>query len=408
MLLRHAAHTDTGRMRDHNEDFYAIELGEQQAAGALFVVCDGMGGYARGEVASALATEVIITQYYAAAGLEPDRALTEAFQRANRAVLQQGGGEMGTTGVAALFQAGEAVIANVGDCRAYLVHAGQPRQITRDHSFVAEQVRAGVLTAEEAEHSAYRHIITRAIGQQSDLDIDLFHVPLQQGDVLVLCSDGLHGQVNADEIALAVTRVSLEQACRSLVKLANERGGPDNITIIAVAVDDPGFVSGGDTTADQNTAPRAASQTERLATQPPTARRTGDNIARTASPGRPRLEGPATRPPIPAPPAQPTAESGWRFGLWFASTLLLASIVFGIFYTVMYGDLPASAPVLAPPPTLTPLSSTAAPATVQPGTAPLASPTPTPPSRVAPTIPPRNLDLEPLKIVPLPAAPTSL
>ncbi len=419
MLLRHAAHTDTGRMRDHNEDCYVIELGERHAdAGALFVVCDGMGGYARGEVASALAAEVIVTQYYAAAGPEPELALAEAFQRANREVLRQGGGEMGTTGVAALFRAGEVVIANVGDCRAYLVRAGQPHQITRDHSFVAEQVEAGMLTAEEAERSSYRHIITRAIGQQSDLDVDLFHKPLQQGDVIVLCSDGLHGQVNADEIALAVTKVPLEQACHSLVKLANERGGPDNITIVAVAVDDLASSSEAITPDDHDTASPSGSQTTRRATQAPAAHHAGAHEA-VAPPGRSGMRRSVTQPPALAPVAQPTTGSSWRFGLWLASTLLLASIIFGTYYAVMHADLATSNRRIIPPLTTpTRLGSTTAPARTQPeAVTSMTSPSPasrtatpgtaTPRSRSTPTTPPSDRELVPLRTGPSPTTPTS-
>ncbi|HEX6292872.1 MAG TPA: PP2C family serine/threonine-protein phosphatase [Herpetosiphonaceae bacterium] len=237
MQLRHAARTDVGKTRDHNEDSYGMEAGgERAAAGALFVVCDGIGGYASGEVASDLAVKTIIDRFYAGADQPPEVALSAAFQEANRVVFNQGGGKMGTTGVAAQFRDDVAVIANVGDCRAYLIRSGKARQITHDHSFVAEQVAAGMLTAEQARESSYRHIITRAIGHRPEIEVDTFREPLLQGDVVVLCSDGLHGQVEPDEIALAVTKVPLDDACRGLVKLANERGGPDNITIIAVEV----------------------------------------------------------------------------------------------------------------------------------------------------------------------------
>ena len=237
MQLRHAARTDAGKTRDHNEDSYGVEIGgERAAAGALFVVCDGIGGYASGEVASDLAVKTIIARFYAANGRDPEEALGAAVAEANRTVFQQGGGKMGTTTVAALLRDDALIVANVGDCRAYLVRNERPRQITRDHSFVAEQVAAGVLTEEQARESSYRHIITRAIGHRPEIEIDLFREPLLQDDIVVLCSDGLHGQVEPDEIALAVTKVPLDDACRALIKLANDRGGPDNITVVAVQV----------------------------------------------------------------------------------------------------------------------------------------------------------------------------
>lgn len=141
MQLRHAANTDNGRARDHNEDTYAVDVSpEHAAAGALFVVCDGMGGYASGEVASELAVETIQTRYYAADPSEPQAALRNAFREANERVYREGGGKMGTTGVAALFRDNVVLLANVGDSRAYVLRGGAVRQLTQDHSFVAEQV----------------------------------------------------------------------------------------------------------------------------------------------------------------------------------------------------------------------------------------------------------------------------
>lgn len=256
MQLRHAARTDVGKTRDHNEDSYGVEAGsEHAAAGALFVVCDGIGGSVSGEVASDLGVKTIIARYYALVEQRgPEAALEQAFHDANTTVFKEGGGKMGTTGVAAVFRGDAVILANVGDCRAYLVRDGQLRQLTRDHSFVAEQVAAGILTEEQARESSYRNIITRAIGHRPEIDVDIFREPLLQDDVLVLCSDGLHGQVEPDEMALAFTKVGLDEACRALIKLANDRGGPDNITAVAVKVIELTFASD----ADRRRSPTAA------------------------------------------------------------------------------------------------------------------------------------------------------
>ncbi len=148
MQLRHAANTDNGRARDHNEDTFAIEAEPERAEhGALFVVCDGMGGFAAGEVASELAASTIRAQYYAAADLDPASALRAAFVDANLRIFSRGRGKMGTTSVAALFLDHRVLLANVGDSRAYLIRGDEICQVTRDHSFVAEQVSAGVLPA---------------------------------------------------------------------------------------------------------------------------------------------------------------------------------------------------------------------------------------------------------------------
>lgn len=378
MQLRHAARTDVGKTRDHNEDTYGVEVGgERAAAGALFVLCDGMGGFASGEVASDLAVKTIVARYYETENGEPDRALVNAFLAANETVFHQGGGKMGTTSVAALFRDDVVIIANVGDCRAYLIRDSHPRQLTRDHSFVAEQVAAGILTEAQARDSSYRHIITRAIGHRPELEVDTFREPLLQDDVVVLCSDGLHGLVSADEIALAVSKVALDDACRALIKLANDRGGPDNITVVAVRVVALSFAS--------ETPPAKANasvaKTARLdATATPAGEARGGTARMETSGGTPRTEpgyGPAplidrrkgdrrTTPPAPAaPPAAPSRGPLRSFLLWAALLLLLAVLLFGGYYYFLFlqGATPTASPSVAPRPALTPLGASA-PATV--------------------------------------------
>ncbi len=341
MLLRHAAATDVGQVRDHNEDTYAVKNGDgRDPVGALFVVCDGMGGYERGEVASDVAAKAITAYYNAHGQSEPEPLLRDAFAAANGDVLQQqGNGDMGTTAVAALVRRNIAMVANVGDCRAYLVRDGQPRQLTRDHSFVAEQVAAGILTAEQAKMSSFRNIVTRAIGNRNELEVDLYGEPLQVGDVLVLCSDGLHGQVDPDEIALAVTKVPLDKACQKLVELANARGGPDNITIVAARVEE----------LDEGVPLVAATATTATiaASAPPAAPTHGTNGAATT--------GSLARHAPVAPPLAPPVQRGGGSGiLWLATLLMVAALGFGG-YTLFRTRTPAAPPPAAAGlPTLTP------------------------------------------------------
>ncbi len=239
MKLRHSARTDVGKTRDHNEDDFGVGEGAGvDQYGELLIVCDGMGGHAAGEVASRLGVETILSTYYSDAS--PDRVdvLRRAFERANARIHAEGRGAMGTTGVAALFYQGMLHVANVGDSRAYLIRNDEICQVSRDHSLVGEQVAAGVLTADQARSSYYRNVITRALGYQAEVQVDLFHLPLQAGDTVVLCSDGLHGLVGDEEISEIVRLMPLADAVDRLIDLANERGGTDNITAIVAHVDE--------------------------------------------------------------------------------------------------------------------------------------------------------------------------
>ncbi len=233
MHIPYHARTDVGKTRDHNEDDYGYGEGP---LGDLLVVCDGMGGHASGEVASHLAVETIVDAYYSAGGADRGQALEEAFVRANELIYIEGRGTMGTTGVAALFVGDAAVVANVGDSRAYLIRHGAPQQITRDHSLVGDQIAAGLITTEQSRSLYYRNVITRALGYQLEVAVDVFMVPVQLGDRLVLCSDGLHGLVEDAEIATIAAAAPLEQAVDTLIDLANERGGTDNITVLIAEV----------------------------------------------------------------------------------------------------------------------------------------------------------------------------
>src|SRR5712671_5710782 len=201
--------TDVGRKREHNEDnmAYVIPKDPQVMAkkGALFIVADGMGGHAAGEVASEIAVDTVSNVYYQDDSDDAAVSLLHAIKRANALIHQRAAENMlrsgmGTTCVAAVLRGNMAYIANVGDSRAYLVHQSRIRQVSQDHSWVAEQVRAGLLTEEQARTHAQRNVITRSLGTQAEVDVDVFHEELHEGDSLVLCTDGLSGLVSDEEL----------------------------------------------------------------------------------------------------------------------------------------------------------------------------------------------------------------
>ena len=234
--------TDIGRVRGRNEDFLgAFEPDDPEllhSRGRLFVVADGMGGLTRGDVASRVAVETLRAAYYATERREPlPESLRLSVQIANDAVhresLVAGGDEpMGTTLTALVVRDQDAFLAHVGDSRAFLVRGRWIRQLTEDHSLVAELVRDGVIKASEAEHHPSAHVVTRALGVGVDVEVEVQGpLALRRGDALVLSTDGLTRQVTAQEIRkLAVSRPP-RVACEALISLANERGGPDNITL---------------------------------------------------------------------------------------------------------------------------------------------------------------------------------
>lgn len=251
------AATDTGRVRDSNEDEVSlaeVESPRVAARGYLFAVADGMGGHERGEVASNLAIETLFASFYGeetgtttaeAAPTESDMvaALQQGFKRANERIISEavngeGGGTMGTTMVAGVIVGNHLTVANVGDSRAYLVRAEAATQITRDHSLVAEQVAGGVMTAEEARTSNYRNIITRALGHRPKVDVDIFEIALLPEDRVVLCSDGVHGSVEPEEVVELVLHKSPPEASQALIDLAMDHGSTDNVTA-AVIVYEP-------------------------------------------------------------------------------------------------------------------------------------------------------------------------
>jgi len=235
--------TDVGRVRSHNEDYtdFCVPPDPRQLErkGALYLVADGMGGHQAGEVASQGAVEMVISQYYSDTTHDVSTSLVRAFRAANRLIYEQAQADptkagMGTTLVAAVIQGRKVYVANVGDSRAYIINKAGIVQITEDHSWVEEQVRAGVLTPEQAARHPQRNLVTRALGTKPQVEVDLFEGELSPGDFLLLCTDGLTGRVADQEIAALVNDHPPEEAVRLLVALANERGGNDNITVLIV------------------------------------------------------------------------------------------------------------------------------------------------------------------------------
>ncbi|HEY0784961.1 MAG TPA: Stp1/IreP family PP2C-type Ser/Thr phosphatase [Acidobacteriaceae bacterium] len=237
-----AAQTDVGCRRQNNEDSFAYDL-----SAGIFAVSDGMGGSAGGEIASQLAVEQLIASYRLLREAQGEHipsfaeALYHAVGSANAAVHARAQADaelrgMGATLVAMALEGNKAVIANVGDSRAYLLREGSSTQITADHSFVAEQVRAGLLTEEAAIHSPLRSTITRAVGIAPTVEADLFAAELAPGDRILLVSDGLTRYVADHEMAeVAGPSVSPDQACAALVELTRSRGAADNVTCLLLS-----------------------------------------------------------------------------------------------------------------------------------------------------------------------------
>lgn len=239
--------TDIGRRREINEDNLNTIIPQDPhimaTKGVLFVVADGMGGHARGEVASQLVVETVCEAYYRSQDEDIASALRSAVNYANSTVYWQDRNDetrdingMGSTCIAAVLLGEQVYIANVGDSRAYIVRDGQARQISMDHSWVEELVREGKITPEQARNHGLRNVITRSIGTQEQVEVDIFTEAVQHGDVLVLCTDGLSTLVEDDEISAIVEQYGPQESASQLIACANERGGNDNVTAIVAKV----------------------------------------------------------------------------------------------------------------------------------------------------------------------------
>ena len=265
--------TDVGRTREHNEDSFVVaDLNTNVASlqpsvrahksgpkGTLFMVADGMGGAAAGEIASQMATDIVLRElrdnWLPSSTPSPElfaRCLKRAAQSANQqihsyATSHQEYRGMGTTATIAGFLDGVLYLCQVGDSRGYLVRTGVAKQITKDQSLMQKLIEAGELTEEEAAQSERRNIILQALGPEAAIKVDLTYQPICKGDTLLLCSDGLSGQITKDDIKHVIgEEPELVNACKRLIEIANTNGGPDNITVILARFEGDGLPEPGD------------------------------------------------------------------------------------------------------------------------------------------------------------------
>lgn len=231
-LIELASASDVGRVRSDNQDLDLL-------APPLIAVADGMGGHRGGGTAARMAVDAL----RAVGGTADPADLLTALTEANRVIAQAADDDselagMGTTATAAMLDGGILYVVHVGDSRAYLIRDGRITQVTEDHSVVAEMVRRGTLSASDAESHPARHVITRALGVDTDLDIDALRIDPEPGDVVLLCTDGLSGPVDdAAILAVVESAPTLEAAAADLVEHANAAGGPDNVTVVLARID---------------------------------------------------------------------------------------------------------------------------------------------------------------------------
>jgi PPM family protein phosphatase len=246
-------HSDPGMVRSHNEDSIAND-----ARFGLAILADGMGGYNAGEVASGMATTVLMTELQGALShtspFEPDesgveartaaaRMLREQINKANTAIFSASQSQpqyagMGTTLVMAVFYDNKMTVAHIGDSRLYRFREGKFSQVTRDHSLLQEQIDSGMITEEEAKHSQNKNLVTRALGIDPTVEAEVHDYETQPGDIYLLCSDGLSDMVEDPEIGLALESLggNLNLAAQQLVQMANDNGGRDNVSVLLVKI----------------------------------------------------------------------------------------------------------------------------------------------------------------------------
>jgi PPM family protein phosphatase len=322
-IIEQVGRTDVGRQRSANEDSLVLRP-------PFFAVADGMGGARAGEVASAIAAEAF--EGASEAGEAAEAQLARLLREANRriydlAVTDESHRGMGTTLTAAKVHDDEVSLAHVGDSRAYRMREGALEQITRDHSLVAELERSGQITPEAAEHHPQRSIITRALGPEPDVEVDTYTLNARDGDLFLLCSDGLTSMVPDDEVAAILrTSASLDEAADALIKAANQSGGKDNITVVLFRIGEEGdaapeattVVPGAAAGEDETIAGQLSADEVRAATPAPAA----------AAPPRP------VEPIPPPPPARARPRRRARVALLMKVLLglaLLAAAVTGLY-----------------------------------------------------------------------------
>jgi protein phosphatase len=243
--IQAAGFSHVGMRRSENQDSYLIAPDLN-----LYVVADGMGGHKGGETASSLAVQTINHFFRnnprATASIPPSQKLKEAILAANKAIQEKGQqvpelSGMGTTTTALYFAGGKIYLGQVGDSRSYLIHPKRIWQITRDHSLVQEKLRAGLITHDQLKTDRMKNVITRSVGFENDLDVDVYQMETHPGDVFLICSDGLTGMLDDDQILAIIEQnvfgnENLEAATQKLIEMANFNGGDDNVTAIVVQV----------------------------------------------------------------------------------------------------------------------------------------------------------------------------
>ncbi|HZQ17543.1 MAG TPA: protein phosphatase 2C domain-containing protein [Terriglobales bacterium] len=246
--LEFAELSDAGKVREHNEDnFGHIAPGnpaEARTLGWLFVLADGVGGHDRGEVASSTAVETLLSCFRNAGAGEPAASsLQKLVQQANLKIYETGSAvgagprAMCTTIVSCLLRYDRATIAHVGDSRCYLIRRGQVQLLTNDHSLIGEQIRMGLISEEEAKTSEKRHVLSRSLGTNMVVNVEINEHQVLPGDMLLLSSDGFHGAVTANEIGAITSRFQdLNEAIGNLVSSAKEKDGSDNITVQLIRI----------------------------------------------------------------------------------------------------------------------------------------------------------------------------
>jgi protein phosphatase len=249
MKIQFASLSHRGQVRPNNEDafgeFVSSAADDPGEKGAIFVVADGMGGHRGGEIASTMAVESVREAFEAGLDADdPGKTLVEAFSTANSRILEKSIADaalfgMGTTCTAMGIHRGNGYFAHIGDSRAYMRRDGQVTQMTHDHSLVGEMVRSGILSDEDARHHPKRNVITRSLGIQENVETDTPNtpLPLRDSDTFLICSDGLTSYVDDGDINEALAGGGPDVACRTLVDLANERGGRDNITVQVIVIE---------------------------------------------------------------------------------------------------------------------------------------------------------------------------
>ncbi len=244
-----AGKTHIGMQRKDNQDSYGFfEPGDEEKflkKGRLFIVADGLGGHRGGKVASSMAVDIVGREYYACEYDDIYKSLISAIEKANREIYEKGKSDealerMGTTCTTVVIRQPYLYLAHVGDSRAYIIRDNIIKQISTDHTLVEEMVNSGIINKKDAKNHPDSHILTRSLGIHSEVEIDILDPPikLEDGDVILICSDGLTVYLSDEEIKKIVKKHSPEEACEKLIDIANSRGGRDNITVEIIKIND--------------------------------------------------------------------------------------------------------------------------------------------------------------------------